>query len=425
MPFGLQRDARRGVIPLAIRTNRQPPMKPCARTSIGDWIVRAALAGANEVEIVAGTCEQLCNSGVRLVRSSVATNLLDPTIDARGVRWLRGEGAREEMFDRRDDGTTGADWARSPFFFMIERGEPMLRRRLDASYSRGEFPLLDTFQDQRVTDYLAFAMRIGKGVQFGESEGMVASWTTDAPSGFEAAQAELIEAIMPALTLAFMLRTMHRSARALITTYLGTDAAERVLAGNIVRGRAEAIRAVVWLSDLVGFTRLSETTEPGELLRLLNDYAEAQVEAIEGHGGHVLKFMGDGMLAIFPGDNMAAACGLALAAAADQRQRILALNERRRAAGQPTTGTHLALHVGELRYGNIGSPRRLDFTVLGPAVNEAARIETLCASLEQAVIVSQAFAETAGESRHRLVSLGRYAMKGVARSQELLTLDPG
>ena len=161
------------------------------------------------------------------------------------------------------------------------------------------------------------------------------------------------------------------------------------------------------------------------MLALLNDYAQAQVEEIEAHGGHVLKFIGDGILAIFPDDDTTQACTRALDAAARMRQRIAALNERRAASGLPVTDTHLALHVGELLYGNLGGPRRLDFTVLGSAVNEAARIEALCASLDQTVIVSWAFAEAAGEARRRLVSLGRYAMKGVARPQELFTLDPG
>jgi len=210
----------------------------------------------------------------------------------------------------------------------------------------------------------------------------------------------------------------------MITTYLGHDAALRVLRGNIVRGRAEAIRAVVWFSDLVGFTRISDKVGAEGVLALLNDYAQEQVEAIESNGGHVLKFIGDGLLAIFPDDQQKPACALALDAAIEQRRRIAALNERRTAAELPVTDAHIALHVGEILYGNVGSPRRLDFTVLGPAVNETARIEALCRSLEQPVIVSSAFAAAAGDARARLVSLGRYAMKGVARPQELFTLDP-
>jgi len=400
-------------------------MEARVKTEISEWIVRAALAGTSEIEIVGGVCERLSSAGVSLVRSSVAMNLLDPILDARLVRWIRGQGALEETITRAEDSQANENWTRSPFFFLLESRQPSLRRRLDATYRRGEFPLLDSFRDRGVTDYVAFAQRVGDSVLLGEGEGMVSSWTTDAPAGFSEAQVEMLAGIMPALTLAFMLRTTNRAARALITTYLGSDAAERVLAGNIVRGRAEAIRAVVWFSDLIGFTRLSDTLSPAVLLALLNDYAEAQVEEIEANGGHVLKFMGDGILAIFPDDDTTRACKRALDAAANVRRRIAALNERRQAAGLPVTDTHLALHVGELLYGNLGSPRRLDFTVLGSAVNEAARIESLCGSLEQTVIVSWAFAEAAGEARSLLVSLGRYAMKGIARPQELFTLDRG
>jgi adenylate cyclase len=399
-------------------------MEARAKIEIDEWIVRAALAGTNELEILAGVCQRLTSAGVSLVRSSVATNLLDPTIDGRGVRWNRGQGALEEAFPRTDDSQASGDWARNPFSFLVESRQPSLRRRLDATYRRGEFPMLDGFLDEGVTDYLAFAERVGESVRLGEGEGVVSSWTTDAPAGFSDAQVEMLAGIMPALTLAFILRTTNRAARTLITTYLGSDAAERVLAGNIVRGRAQTIRAVVWFSDLIGFTRISDTVSPDVVLALLNDYAEAQVEEIEAHGGHVLKFMGDGILAIFPDDDTTRACKNALAAAANLRRRIVALNERRDAAGLPVTDTHLALHVGELLYGNLGSPRRLDFTVLGSAVNEAARIGSLCGSLEQPVIASWAFADAAGEGRSLLVSLGRYAMKGIARPQELFTLDP-
>ncbi len=394
------------------------------RIAIGDWVVAQALAGANEIEILTGVCEQMNRAGQRIWRASVAHNLLDPTFDARGVRWHRTEGGVEEEFLRNDDPLQEEEWMRSPFFRLLESKQPTLRRHLDATYSRGEFPMLDRFQDEGATDYVAFAARVGESVRLGEGEGIAASWTTDAPEGFSDAQIELLDGIMPPLTLVFMVRTMNRTARTLIQTYLGIDAAKRVLAGNIVRGRAEPIRAVIWFSDLVGFTRISDTASPGTVLELLNDYAEAQVEEIEARGGHVLKFIGDGILAIFPQDDMAQACGCALDAAANLTSRIVTLNARRAAHGMPVTSTHIALHVGELLYGNLGSPRRLDFTVLGPAVNEAARIESFCASLEQAVIVSTAFAEASGEARRRLVSVGRYAMKGVARPQELFTLDP-
>jgi adenylate cyclase len=401
-------------------------MEERVKRQIGEWIVSTTLAGANEIEIVSGLGARLNAAGVSIVRISVATDLLDPTFDGRGVRWLRDEGGVEERFARDEEGTiVTVDFPQTPFGFLLRSGHPTMRRRLDATYRRGEFAMLDKFQDQGITEYMAFSIRVGETIRFGETEGMVASWTTDAPNGFTDADVELLSGIMPALTLALLLRTTYRDTRTLLTTYLGKHAADRVLAGNIVRGRAEPLHAVVWFSDLVGFTRISDNISPEHLLSLLNDYAQAQVEEIEAHEGHVMKFIGDGILAIFPDPDTTKACTRALDAAVKMRQRIAAMNVRRSEFGLPVTDTHLALHAGELLYGNLGGPRRLDFTVLGSAVNEAARIEALCASLDQKIIVSWAFAEAAGEARSRLVSLGRYAMKGVARPQELFTLDPG
>jgi adenylate cyclase len=394
-------------------------------TEIRDWIVQRALAGESEMDILTGVCEQLAALGFRVVRASVATDLLDPTYDGRGVRWNRGQGGIEEVFPRADGAIVNETWVRSPFYALSEGGLTRLRRRLDATYRRGEFPLLDRFAEEGATDYVAFATHVGESVRLGEGQGIASSWLTDAAPGFSEPQIDAIAGLLPPLALAFMLRTTHRTAHTAITTYLGSDAALRVLAGNIVRGRATPITAVVWFSDLVSFTRIADSASPDIVLSLLNDYAEAQVEAIEMNGGHVLKFIGDGILAIFSDDDSTRACARALDAAAEQKRRIGALNARRTADSLPVTATQLALHVGELLYGNVGSPRRLDFTVLGPAVNEAARIEALCRSLEQPVIVSSAFADAAGQARVRLVSLGRYAMKGVARPQELFTLDPG
>jgi adenylate cyclase len=399
-------------------------MKELGRAAINDWIVHAGLSGVSEVDLLAGVCERLCQAGTALWRGSIANDLLDPTYDGRGMRWVRDRGGVEEVFARTEDGFVNEDWLHSPFRLLMESGAPVLRRRLDESHSRGELPLLDQFQDQGATDYVAHWTRVGEGVVVGEGEGIVSSWTIDSPGGFEDAQLDLIAAVVPTLALALMLRTSSRAARTLIRTYLGSDAADRVLRGNIVRGRAERIRAVVWYSDLVGFTRISDATGSEVVLALLNDYAEAQVEAIEAHGGHVLKFMGDGILAIFPDADTTNACARALDAVAEQRRRVSEVNAQRVASELPVTQTHVALHVGELLYGNLGSRRRLDFTVLGSAVNEAARIEALCASLEQAVVVSGAFADAAGDARNRLVSLGRYALKGVARPQEMFTLDP-
>jgi adenylate cyclase len=184
-----------------------------------------------------------------------------------------------------------------------------------------------------------------------------------------------------------------------------------------VRGQADAIESVIWYSDLVQFTRIADEVEREHLLSLLNEYAEALVESIEQHDGEVLKFVGDGILAIFHDADQGKARANALDAALRAEQRVKALNAARHAAGQRVTDFYLALHVGDLLFGNFGSANRLDFTVLGPAVNEASRIGGMCRSLEQRVIVSSAFAQTAGHRRRDLVSLGRYALRGVGQPQ--------
>src|SRR4051812_21133958 len=216
---------------------------------------------------------------------------------------------------------------------------------------------------------------------------------------------------------------LARIAETLVETYLGRDAGRRVLAGRIARGVADRIEAVLWFSDLRGFTRLTEAADPGEIIPFLNDYAEAVITSIYEAGGDVLKLIGDGTLAIFAADNPARACAGALRAEALMREHVRALNARRREAGLPLTQPYLGLHIGEVLYGNIGSNDRLDFTVVGPAVNEVSRIAGMCRSAEQDVLVSSAFAAALGPSRARLASVGRYALRGVGRAQDLFTLE--
>jgi adenylate cyclase len=190
-----------------------------------------------------------------------------------------------------------------------------------------------------------------------------------------------------------------------------------------MRGVADRIDAVIWFSDLRGFTRITQAT-PEQVIPLLNDYADVVISAIYAHGGDVLKLIGDGILAIFSADDRARACAAALAATTRARSRVAALNLRRARDGLPVTDIYLGLHIGEMFYGNIGSTERLDFTVVGPAVNEASRIAAMCRSAEQPMLVSKAFADVEG-MRGRLVSVGRYALRGVAEPQELFTLDSG
>ena len=223
--------------------------------------------------------------------------------------------------------------------------------------------------------------------------------------------------------LAIKSASLARIAETLVETYLGRDAGRRVLRGRIARGVADQIKTVLWFSDLRNYTRISDTAPPEEIIPLLNDYAEAVVSSIHQHAGDVLKLIGDGVLAIFPAEERAQACAAALDAARSAQEAVAALNTRRIEQGLPSTEMYLGLHIGEVFYGNIGSEERLDFTVVGPAVNEVSRIAAMCRSVDQPILISAAFAASVAEERRAFASVGRFALRGVGKPQELFTLD--
>jgi adenylate cyclase len=277
-----------------------------------------------------------------------------------------------------------------------------------------------------MTDYLALIHRFATEGVIGEMDCVYSSWATDASDGFGEGDLLALQQLTPFLNLAVKSASLARMAGTLAETYLGRDAGRRVMSGRIIRGVAEKIGAVLWQSDLRSYTHISESVEPEEIIPFLNDYADAVFSAIRRHGGDVLKLIGDGTLAIFAGEDRAEACHAALAAAGRLRKEVDKLTRTRSGAGLPTTQVYLALHIGDVFYGNVGSKDRLDFTVIGPAVNEVSRILAMSRSVEQDVLLSSAFAASLGpELRGRLVSVGRYALRGVAQPQELFTLEPG
>jgi adenylate cyclase len=387
------------------------------------WLIGRGLAAEDEALVLDGLCARLLAAGVPLWRVASGSEVLHPILDARGCRWRRGRKAVREDYARGDPDDEA--WLRSPFRHLVEvLRAPEFRCRLDRTHVRGRFPLLDQWQDEGSTDYVAVVANYHGKTGAGLPPGMVCSFQTDRPGGFRDDELDLLRRIVPALALACKAIGAVETAQTLVATYLGQDAGRRVLEGAIARGVAETVRAVLWYSDLEGFTRVADTV-PGEaLIAFLNTYAEIVVERIHAEGGQVLKFMGDGILAMFPLRDDASPCARALDAAEATLAAVERLGRERAAAGLPTAGIHIALHVGDVLYGNIGSRDRLDFTVVGPAVNEVARIEALCRSLDQRVIVSSAFAAEAEAARARLVSLGRYALKGVRRPEELFTPDP-
>jgi adenylate cyclase len=289
--------------------------------------------------------------------------------------------------------------------------------------SEREFGIFPELRADGITDYLALASRFDGGETIGDMDGVYSSWASDGPEGFTDEQIADIRRFMPFLALAVKSATLAHIAGTLVETYLGRDPGRRVLQGRIQRGVPERIEAVLWFSDLRGYTRLSDAAPPEEIIPLLNEYADAIISAIHDEGGDVLKLMGDGTLAIFTSEDRRHCAEAALAAAAVARRGISEVNQERLAAGLPKTDLYLGLHIGDVFYGNVGSKERLDFTVIGPAVNEVSRIAAMCRSLEQPLLVSSAFAQAMGGGRSRLISVGRYALRGVGRPQELFTLE--
>ena len=393
-----------------------------AAEEIVAWALGGGLDGLDESALLAGYCERLVAAGAPLWRASVGADTLHPLIVAQGHRWLAGEGVREEFFRRARTAEGEREWRESPWFGLIESGEEQMRRRLARGEGANEFPLLAALAAQGGTDYWTRITPFGDGNNLGAVHGLASSWTTREPGGFAARDLALIEATLPAFALAFKAAIAARTARTLATTYLGRDAAERILRGEIDRGQVRTVPTVLWFSDLTGFTRIADTLPREQLIDLLNVYADCLVGVVHDHEGEVLKFMGDGILAVFSGAR-GDACRRALDAAEAARATIARRNRERAAAGLPITAFTLALHEGEVLSGNVGSAERLDFTVIGPAVNELIRIQAMSRSLDQPLLVSASFAAACGDQRKRLVSLGRYALRGVGRPQELFTLD--
>jgi adenylate cyclase len=388
------------------------------------WITEAGLAGRSEIEMLDGFCQRLQAAGLPLAFAVVVADTLHPVHEGHAIRWYRDKPETTIVeYGPSNEGQAAESWRRSIFYRMFSTDEPFMRRRLTVE-AEAEFPGLKSSREEGMTDYVAIMNRFAAEGIIGELDCIFTAWTTDKPEGFSDADLADLQRLAPYLAIAVKCATLAGIAQTLVQTYLGRDAGRLVLAGRIGRGVSERIDAVLWFSDLRGYTRISDSAEPEQIIPLLNDYAEAIISAVTDQGGDVLKLIGDGVLAIFRAGDRQQACASAIAAAGAARAAILALNETRAAENLPTTHMYLGLHVGEVFFGNIGSKNRLDFTVVGPAVNEVSRIAALCRSVEQKLLISSAFGAALGVSGPRLVSVGRYALRGVSQAQDLYTLDP-
>jgi adenylate cyclase len=392
--------------------------------SLASWIVQAGLAGRSETELLSGFSERAVALGFPLHRTLVVIDTLHPVHEGRVFNW-RADGSAPPVveYGRTDQGEARERWQRSPFYHLLQMRETMLRRRLNVE-TEAEFWVFPELRAAGMTDYIAIVTPFAAQDVLGEMDCVYSSWATADRYGFSDIHVAELQRLVPLLALSVKSVSLERVAGTLVETYLGRDAGRRVLAGRIARGVADRIEAVLWFSDLRGYTKITDTAAPEHIIPLLNDYADAIVSAIHDQGGDVLKLMGDGVLAIFTGGDRESACRAALGAADAARRDVAELNVRRQQEGLPVTEMYLGLHAGEVFYGNVGSKDRLDFTVVGPAVNEVSRIAAMCRSVDQPVLMSSTFVTALGDHDGRAVSVGRFALRGVGTPQHLFTLDP-
>ena len=396
------------------------------------WAVREGLRGAVAYDLFDGYCQRLVVHGTPLWRAHASMETLHPQWSGYGYTWRRDLNAIEPaQYPHGDE--NAAIFVNSPFYALIERareGEanPSMRRRVEKGPEERDFPALKEFFALGATDYVAhlylFGQIHGKEGDRSQGTGIVYSFATDRKGGFSDDDATLIDATLPALSLAMKAHAGHAIASGLLGTYLGEDAGRRVHAGAVRRGSVEKISAAIWYADIRGFTPLSDDAPGPAVIDLLNDVFETLTAALRPRGGQVLKFIGDGMLAIFPFDEAGRAetCRRALDAAAEATGSLETLKAARAAAGAPAASVDLALHVGDVLYGNVGATDRLDFTVIGPAINVVARIEALCQPLGRPILVSAEFAAAATDCSDRLEPLGRHALRGVREPKEIFAL---
>jgi adenylate cyclase len=395
------------------------------------WAVREGLRGADAYHLFDGYCQRLVIDGFPLWRAHAAMETLHPQWNGYGYTWRRDLNAIEPE-NYAHGSFDGDDWRSSPLNHLIllaEDGEPnpSMRRRLERGPEERDFRVLEEFFGQGGTDYAAYLFVYGEASRRDRSQGtgIVYSFTTDRKGGYSDDDITLLQATLPGLTLAMKSHAAHVIASGLLATYLGEDAGRRVHAGSIMRGSVDVLRAVIWYADIRGFTAVSDSAPGPVVVEFLNEVFEALTASLRSHGGQVLKFIGDAMLAVFSFEerDRGETCRHALDAAIEATRNIDEMNKARVAAGLPVASVDLALHLGEVLYGNVGATDRLDFTVIGPAVNEVARIEALCEPLGRAVLVSAEFAAGIAHAESRLVSLGRHTLRGVREPKEIFALE--
>ena len=386
-------------------------MNAAGLQEVTDWLIDGARSASSPLGMMAETCERLVQAGVPLWRVGFFVRTLHPDILGRNFVWRLGEevvGGSVDFDFRESEG-----FRNSPLAIVFGEGREV-RYRLDDPESR-RFPFFDDMRAEGVTDYVALPLLFMDGAI------NASSWTTKQPGGFSDGELAALKAVVTPLTRIIEIINSRRIASILLDTYVGNRAGERILGGQIRRGHTETMHAAIWLSDLRGFTALSDRLPSETVVDILNHYFDCQVATIRAHGGEVLKFMGDGLLAVFPiaerDGNIQEVGTRVLDAARESRASVDAMH-------YPVGDTverfrfGIALHVGQVLYGNIGGGNRLDFTCIGPAVNLAARLEKIAGRLQRTIVASEGFARIVGAWS----DLGEFPIAGFAKAERVYGL---
>jgi adenylate cyclase len=381
-----------------------------------EWLMRGPHDEPLIEKIFVELCSRLRLAGVPVARASLHFRTHHPQWLGARIIWRSGvRDAEIQTVGYHVEAT--AEFLKSPLRAIIE-GANEIRQRLHSSEVEIlSHPLCEELRAEGLTDYIAWPLDHTLGKRH------LVTFATDASGGFDDDHVAVLAEILPVLALVSEIRLKNQLARTLLETYVGPHASEKILDGATTRGSGVTVDAAVIICDLRNFTALSNLRPRDEVIDILNGYFDAMTEPIVRNGGEILKFMGDGLLAIFPLSNPSA-CSDLLRAIGEAQSAFARLNEQNLAAGRDPLGYGIGVHVGEVMYGNIGSRNRLDFTVIGPAVNIASRLEALTKELKRPVLFSKAFVERAG-CVSQLEEVGSYPLRGLSEPTTAFAFSTG
>jgi adenylate cyclase len=379
---------------------------PVAAGSVDDvvhWLTNDTRDERFIDNIFAQLCIRLQQAGLPLTRATLHILIQHP--QWLGARMLWADGMRDAEMSRVDhDVRERSEYIGSPGN-EIHDGVTEVRENLERDPALGrQHAVYDEMRAKGLTDYVAWPLYHTLGKRH------FVTFATDRPGGFDDAHLASLKKVLPVLALVSEIRVKNRLARTLLETYVGSHAGELILAGATRRGTGTTVSAAIMICDLRDFTKISDNWPRDDVIDLLNNYFDAMSEPVAKHGGEILKFIGDGMLAIFPLSEPQA-CANLMHAVSEARQAMAALNERNRETGRAPLNYGIGIHIGDVMYGNIGSRARLDFTVIGPAVNMASRLEALTKQLGRTVLLSRAFADFVKDD-FELERVGEHPVRG-------------